>query len=424
MAIRRLATCVLCSFVGLLVGNPAWAQAPGAGDWATWRGPTGNGVAAAGQTPPTRWSDSEGIAWKTELSGRGHSSPTVVRDRVYLTTADEQAKTQSALAFDRASGKLVWQKELSQGGFPKTHSKNTHATPTIACDGERLFVVFHHHDKVDAMALTLEGEIAWRRDLGAFIPTQYEYGYAPSPALYGDLVLIAAEFDGAGAGYLTALARKTGDVVWKTPRPKQTSYSSPIVGKVAGRDQLLISGCNLVSAFDPASGKSLWSTPGTTAATCGTMVWEGDTVFASGGYPKSETLCVKADGSGQVLWKNNQKCYEQSMLVHEGHVYALNDNGIAFCWRGQDGAEMWKERLRGPVSSSPVLAGGNIYQTDEHGTTYVFKPTPARFELVSKNQLGVEGFATLAICNSEIFIRIAEQKGGKRQEALVCLRAK
>ena len=93
---------------------------------------------------------------------------------------------------------------------------------------------------------------------------------------------------------------------------------------------------------------------------CGTMVWDGDIVIASGGFPDKETIAVKADGSGKVLWKNQQKCYEQSMLTHAGYVYALDDNGIMFCWRASDGQVMWSQRLQGPVSSSPVLAGGNI----------------------------------------------------------------
>ena len=111
------------------------------------------------------------------------------------------------------------------------------------------------------------------------------------------------------------------------------------------------------------------------------MVWDGDIVFASGGFPKPETLAVKADGSGKVLWRNNQKCYEQSMLAYNGYLYGLTDGGVMFCWRGTDGQEMWKHRLTGPVSASPVLAGGNIYWANELGTLYVFIPTPERFEI-------------------------------------------
>lgn len=124
-------------------------------------------------------------------------------------------------------------------------------------------------------------------------------------------MIIASEFDGTSA--ITALDRETGKQLWKTPRRDNITFSTPVVAHVAGKDQLLISGAEKVASYDPANGKLLWDIAGTTHATCGTMVWDGDIVFASGGYPKAETIAVKADGSGKVLWKNNQKCYEESM---------------------------------------------------------------------------------------------------------------
>ena len=156
-----------------------------------------------------------------------------------------------------------------------------------------------------------------------------------------------------------------------------TSHSRPSrLPHLAGKDQMLISGVQKVSSYDPANGKVLWSVDGTTFATCGTMVWDGDIVFASGGFPKKETIAVKADGSGRVLWINNQKCYEQSMLAYAGYVYALDDIGVMFCWRGTDGKEMWKERLAGPVSASPVMANGLIYWANELGTLFYVRPNP------------------------------------------------
>jgi hypothetical protein len=196
------------------------------------------------------------------------------------------------------------------------------------------------------------------------------------------------------------------------------------VANVAGRDQLLISGLNAVASYNPQDGKSLWVAPGTTNATCGTMVWDGDLVFASGGYPKAETICVKADGSKHVVWKNNEKCYEQSMLATGGYVYAVTDQGVAYCWRGADGREMWKQRLQGPVSSSPILVGDTIYSTNEAGTTYVFKADPNRFTSVAQNQLEQEGFATMAVCGDRIYIRAASGHGPQRKETLYCIGTK
>lgn len=389
-------------------------------DWPWWRGPSRNGIAAESAAPPTQWDATKNVKWKTPVPGRGHSSPIVVGKHVYLTTADTTKQIHSVLAFDRATGKPAWKTDVSQGGFPeKNHPKNTEATSTLACDGERLIGSFFHDKTIEAIAVDLKGNIAWRRTVGPFDPRTYEYGYAPSPLIYKDTVIIAVE--GQRDNFLYALDRTSGKEVWKSPRPANISFSSPVVGHVAGRDQLLISGADQVTSFDPASGKQLWSVEGTAAATCGTLIWEGDLVFASGGYPKSETLAVRADGSGEVVWRNRQKCYEQSMMVTVGHVYALTDNGVLFCWRASDGKEMWSKRLKGPISASPVLAGGHIYWANELGTMFVFKPNPEKFELVSENQLDHEAFASPAVVGSQIFLRTAGTTGGKRQEYLYCI---
>lgn len=389
-------------------------------DWPWWRGPSRNGIAVTSTDVPTKWSNTENVVWKSPVPGRGHSSPIVVGDKVFLETADEAKKVQSVVAFDRNTGKQLWKTDVSTGGFArKNHHKNTEASPTLACDGERLFASFFHHETIQATALDLNGKKLWQETVGSFNPKTFEYGYAPSPTLYRETVIFSTEYDGDSA--LTALDRQTGKQVWRTKRQSMITFSTPVVAHVAGKDQLLISGAMQVASYDPANGKPLWTTPGTTAATCGTMVWDGDIVFASGGYPKPETLAVKADGSGTVLWTNNQKCYEESMLAHDGYVYALTGAGILFCWRGSDGKEMWKERLKGPVSSSPVLAGGNIYQANEHGTCYVFKPNPEKFDPVAENQLGNEAFPSPAIVGNQIFIRTATGSGGGRKEFLYCL---
>jgi outer membrane protein assembly factor BamB len=342
---------------------------------------------------------------------------------------------QFILSLDRRTGMPRWETQISQGGFPaQNHPKNTEATPTVASDGQRLFATFFHHEKIQLTALSPDGKILWQQDLGPFNPQRYKYGYAPSPLIYRNLVIVAAEHD--GESFITARDRQTGAQIWRTPRPSNITFSSPVVAHVASRDQLLLSGSEMVASYDPVDGRQLWTAPGTTAATCGTMVWEGDLVVASGGYPKAETLAVRADGSGTVLWTNPQKCYEQSMLAYQGHVYALTDNGVMYCWRINDGKEMWKHRLKGPVSSSPVLAGGHIYWANEEGTWYVFKPNPSRFELVAENKLLDEAFASpAAVANIEdgasgastsatdgrLFIRTATGTGAARKEFLFCI---
>lgn len=390
-------------------------------DWPWWRGPTRDGKSDS-QAVPTEFGEEKNLLWKTAVSGRGHSSPIIVGTQVYLATADESAQTHSVVAFNSQTGEQQWSTQINQGGFPaRNHPKNTEASPTIASDGERLFITFYHHDSVGLTALKLDGNIDWQINAGHFRPQKYEYGYAPSPLLYRNSVIIAAEYD--GESFLAAFNRSNGKELWRTKRPANISFSSPVVTKIAGKDQLLISGAEHIAAYNPANGKELWNLPGTTHATCGTMVWEGNLVFASGGYPKPETIAIDAS-TKKVLWTNGQKCYEQSMIVVDGYLYGLTDNGVMYCWRAKDGKEMWKERLEGPVSASPIYAGGHIFWANELGSLYVFKPNSEKFELVSENHIGDSSFASPAVSDGKIFIRAATDESGNRQEYLYCFGVK
>ena len=369
-------------------------------------------------TAPITWDETQNVAWKTRVPGRGHSSPTVVGSQVVLATADEQNQVQSVVCFDRQNGQLRWKTDLHRGGFPsraQMHPKSSHASCTLAADGQRLYVAFLNGAKIVATALDLNGDLVWQRTLGPFAP---KFGYATSPVLYKSFVIFAC--DHQDGGYLAAVHRQTGAIAWREPRPAVATYSSAIVADVAGRDQLLISGGRRLASHDPETGEMIWSCSGGSEATCGTVVWQADRVYASGGYPENETLCVGAAGSPKVLWRNQQKCYAQSMLAHAGQLYAVTDGGVAYCWNNQTGEVLWRGRLGGQCSASPVLAGGNLYVCSERGTTYVFKAQSDAYHLLSRNQLGDEAFATPAICGGQIFLRVASLQPA-RQEFLYCV---
>lgn len=398
----------------LIVQMPPPARA--AETWPAWRGPQGNGKVPEEQ-PPLKWDETNGVLWKTPVPGRGHSSPAVDGQRIFLTTADEVGGTQSVLAYDRKTGQPLWNKVLFTGGLdPKAHKRNTQATSSVACDGERVFALLMNAGAIHLCALSPEGAELWRKELGKF---KSHWGYSASPILHGRDILIAA--DHADGGFVAAVARATGEIVWTQPRPKSPNYPPPVVARVAGKDQVLIAGCNLFSSFDPATGKPLWSVAATTEECVGSVVVEGDLAFASGGYPKSETVAVRADGSGEIVWRNNTKVYVPSMLAHEGHLYAVNDSGIAACWETATGKEKWKERLGGVFNASPVLAGNHIFVAREDGTTFVIKPDPEKLNVVSQNKLGSEVFATPSFAGNRIYLRAAETVDGKRQEFLYCV---
>jgi hypothetical protein len=385
-------------------------------EWRQWRGPNGDGRAEATAKPPLTWSETENVKWKAYIPGRGLSSPIVAGDLVIITTASEDG--QFLLAYARSDGSIRWKERVHESGLPdQLHRKNSAATPTPASDGENVYVSFHNSDRVFLTAYTLKGERLWQRDAGPYT-CDYRYGYAPSPTLHDGKLIVSAEF--LAGGFLAAFAVNDGRELWRTERKVKTSYSSPIVASIGGRDQILLSGAAKVSAYDPENGGILWQIDGSPNATCGTMVWSEDTVFASGGFPQQETIAVRVGETPSVLWKNNDKSYEQSLLFHEGHLYAFNDGGIAVCWDAKTGEEKWKVRLGGPVSASPILAGGRIYAMNERGITHVYEPNPGQFTKLAENSLGDEGFATPVFVGSEVFLRAAKTEG-ERKEWLYCL---
>ena len=385
-------------------------------DWPCWRGPSHDGHAAAGQKVPLSWSNEETVLWTADVPGRGHGSPTVVGDRVYLASCDEAAGSQSVYAFDRADGTLAWTKLVHASDAMRKNERSSGASTSVACDGERLFVAFPTADAVVITALSLAGEQLWQTRLCDYLIHQ---GYGGSPFLYHNTVLVSADHKGGGA--VAAIDRATGRFVWKKGRPPSPNYSSPIVHRLFGRDQLILIGCDTVISYDPATGDTLWEREGATTECVTTPVTDGERVFTSGGYPKNHVSAIRADGAGRVEWQNGDRVYVPSLLYHAGHIYAVLDSGIAICWNSATGAEQWKHRLGGNFSASPVLLDDMIFVTSESGQTDVFRARPDRFESLGVNQLGDEAWATPAICGDRIFFRVASRSGEIRQEKLVCI---
>jgi outer membrane protein assembly factor BamB len=395
-----------------------------ADDWLQWRGPThDNHAPRSGSPPPETWTTEEGFAWKTPVPGRGHSSPIVVGDRIYLTTCDEQATTQSLLVFDRPTGKLLASPVAHTGGLAKKiHPHNTYASSTPASDGKMVFAMFDHQKAVWITAYDLQGQQLWQARVAEFDPQQFPFGLGSSPIVHDNSVIMAIEYEGEESA-LYAIDKTNGQRVWQAPRPGNLSNSTPIVATLGGKPQLLLSGHGRIASYDPKTGKELWRTPGAPQATCGTMVWDDSLglAFASGGFPESITMAVETGDRNAVVWQNRAKCYEQSMLVVDGHVYAVTDSGVAYCWRAKDGEEMWKERLGGKYSSSPLLVGDRIYVSNEAGTTFVFAASPEEYKPLGKIQMGDEIFATPAAVDGKIYYRYADSSSGKRQEYLMAV---
>jgi outer membrane protein assembly factor BamB len=391
----------------------------GPSDWPWWRGPNRDGVAEPKQKPPIKWSETENVLWKIAIPGRGHGAAIVIGDQVFIATAEIDRQLQSVLCLDRRTGKQLWRGDVhTEGVQAEQKSKGSLASITPACDGKRLLVNFVNSGAVYATALNRrDGSKLWQTKVADYVMHQ---GYGSSPAVYQDLVLVAADHKGGGA--LAGLERATGKIVWKIDRPKLPNYASPIILNIGGKDQLLFTGCKLVTSLEPLTGKTIWETPGSTEECVTSIITDGERVFTSGGYPKNHVAAIRADGSGKVAWENGTRVYVPSLVIHDKHLYGVQDGGMATCWDSETGKQVWSERLGGAFTASPVLVGERIYATDETGKTYIFAASKKGLEVEATNQLGTEALATSTICGSRIYPRVAVVgKDKKRQEWLYCL---
>jgi hypothetical protein len=394
--------------------------AVGPTDWPWWRGPTGDGVADAKQTVPLTWSEKENILWKAEIPGRGHSSPTIVGDQVFLATAEPERQAQLVLCLDRKTGNKLWQTDVHVGGLlPEKNAKASSASSTVACDGKRVFISFLTNGAIYTTALDREGKKLWQVKVSDFVSHQ---GFGASPTLVGPLVLVSA--DNKGGGVIVGLDRESGKTVWSVDRPKLPNYTTPVVLTIDGKEQAILIGCDMVTSLDPLTGKKLWESKGATTECVTSTVTDGKHVFTTGGYPKNHVAAMRADGSGKVDWENGSRVYVPSMLFLDGYLYALQDAGMAVCVKADTGKQVWTSGRLGKgagFTASPVRVGEHIFAISEAGTTFVFKATPDGFKQVSENQLGTDAFASPAICGDRIYLRIGTTSAGKRQEVLYCV---
>lgn len=381
------------------------------GDWPWWRGTHRDGIATAA-APPVVFGgapgDEQNLVWQTPLATSGHASPVVWQDKVFLAAADEEAETLSLVCFERAAGRQLWQRELHRGNFIKKHNKNSHASATPACDGQRVLAVFAVQDALWLSAVALDGELLWQTRLGGF---RSQHGFGASPVIFGPLVIVSG--DNNGPGYLVAVDRQSGEIVWRKARTNQPSYGSPVVAHVAGYDQLILSGAGMVTSYNPTTGERLWFCNGPAQVIGNTVATDEQHVYASGGYPEKELLCIRADGSGDVtdthvVWSTEENVsYVPSPLVHQGRLYTISDNGIATCYEAHTGKVLWRERLGGNFSASPLLAGGNIYAADERGKVYVLRASD-QYGLLATNELGSGQLATMVPSGNQLFARTVD----------------
>lgn len=382
------------------------------GDWPQFRGPESN-AHVEGPATPMEWSDTKNVLWKVPIAGLGWSSPAVVGDRIFLTTAVPQGEGLSlrALALEASTGDVVWDREVrAVEKSPAIHQKNSHASPTpIVRDG---FVYVHFGALGTARLVAADGTINWTCTELDYPPV---HGSGGSPALYdGKLIVVC---DGSRDPFVAAIDASTGKVAWKTPRSVEArishSFATPIVTVVDGTAQVFAPGPEHFAAYDVASGKELWRVraPGWSVVPQPT-IGHGLVIY-NHDYDNPELLAVRLGGSGDVTdshiaWriKRGAPSTPTPLLVGED-LYFVSDKGIASCVSAVTGETHWMERLGDNFSASPVLANGAVLFLNENGLATWVRPGH-EFEVIGTNEVPGRTFATPAFADGAMYLRTDE----------------
>jgi outer membrane protein assembly factor BamB len=374
-------------------------------NWPAWRGPRGDGSSLE-KNVPVKWSVTQNIAWKVPIPGKGHASPIVWGDRIFVVTASKEQNQRLLLCLDRTNGEVLWQRVVLEAPLERIHSLNSYASSTPATDGERAYVSFLDRDKMFVAAYDFDGNKLWSVRPGVFSSI---HGYCSSPILWKDKVIVNGDHD--GPAYLTALERATGKTIWKTPRPNKTrSYCAPIIRHIDGRNQMILSGSLCVASYDPDTGKQHWIIDGPTEQYVASLVYNGELLFMTCGYPDHFIQAIRPNGRGNVTkthvaWQKDKDCsYVPSPIAIGPYFLLVSDSGAATCYEATSGKSLWRERLGPHFSASLVTANGLAYFLSDKGVMKIVKPGP-KFDVVARNDIGEDMRASPAISDGQMFLR-------------------
>ena len=422
--------------------SPAAPPAAPTVNWPGFRGANRAGIGDGAETPVEfDLASGSGVAWRTALPGLGNSSPVVWGDRVYVTTAvaaggskplqvgltglgeEVEEKTEHrwlVLAFDKSSGKKVWEAEVGRGvPLTKRHFKATQANSSPVTDGEHVVVVF---PTAGLACLARDGSIRWKHELGGlnaggFNDPGLQWGFAASPILYRDKVILQVDIhDGP---YLAAWDLETGKPLWKTPRPDVApSWATPAIWSTPGGDELVLN-ASIIRGYAPDSGRELWSLGPTSIQVVASPVVGPENLFVSSGYPPARPIYAVKPGirgahtidspehAAVLAWYDERGgAYMPTPLLYRGLLYIVHHNARVVAHDARTGEAVYRARLSagGTCTSSPVAANGKIYQGTEEGTLYVLAAGPEYREL-AVHDIGAPVMATPAISEGLLILR-------------------
>ncbi len=422
----RTRYCILIAFapafarvvaIALVAASGLLATSAMAEDWPAWRGPRGDGTSLESEVPTT-WDgpSGENIRWKTAIPGSGYSSPIVSGETIFVTACNDATRHRMLHCIDRDRGTVRWSRNVLQAPLEGMHKLNSYASGTPATDGTDVFVTFFRTDDTSqergipgvmvVASYDFEGNQNWLVTVGGFSSI---HGFCTSPLLFQDLVLVNGDHD--GESYLAALAKDTGELVWKTPRVHRTrSYVTPLLREIDGKPQVVLAGSKRVAGFDPSSGERLWWVEGPTEQFVASMVFDHKHFYLTAGFPTYHVMAIRPGGDrdvteSHVAWHvNDAKSYVPSPVVVDDMLFVADDRGIAHCFDTDDGRHLWRERLGPHFSASLVTANKRVYFTADDGTTTVVE-ADREAKILQTNELGQRVYASPAISDGRIYLR-------------------
>jgi outer membrane protein assembly factor BamB len=408
--------------------------------WPEWRGPYLNGMARG--DAPTTWSETKNIKWKADIPGRGHSTPVIWGDKIFLTTAIQTGQTpqpaqdQSAegggrrrggpgggagaqiehrfevMCLDRKTGKVLWQKTARVAkpheGYHRTYGSFASNSPIT--DGRYVYVSFGSRG---IYCYDFNGKLIWEKDLGVQLRMRLQFGEGVAPALDGDRLFHT--FDHEGGSFIAALDKRTGKELWRAERDEPSSWSTPLIIEHAGRRQIIVSATKKVRSYDVKTGKVIWECAGLGSNVIPAPVYHNGVVYVMSGHRDPKLMAIKLGkegdltGTDSVLWSHTRGiAYTASPVLHEGRLYVLTDSGQMSCFNIATGEPFYHQvRLPRPYNfkSSPVGANGKLYLASEDGDVIILK-MGEKFEVLATNRLEDQVFiASPVILEGDLFLR-------------------
>ncbi|MGE3316091.1 MAG: PQQ-binding-like beta-propeller repeat protein [Planctomycetaceae bacterium] len=396
----------LCATTAVLIASATGSPAE---NWVRFRGTDGRGASPDKGVPAT-WSPGE-YAFNIELPGEGHSAPVIFGDRLFVTSAEDEGTIRHLFCLNSETGKTLWSKTTGMNKSEK-HVKSSWASASPTTDGKLVYVAFADADRYSLTAYDYDGNLVWRKMLG---PYESQHGLGASPILFENLVIAANDQDGPSS--IVALDRETGRLVWSTLRPaaaQATSYATPFILERNNAVPLLICSSSQagVTGLDPRTGREVWTTGPLPARTVGSPIEAGGLIFQAcgGGGRGKEMIGIDPSGQGNIakthIKQKREKIvpYVPTPVVNDNHIYLWTDDGVVTCTEIESGNDVWKQRIGGNFSGSPICVDDRIYIVNEKGEVIVVGASP-EYKLYGKMPLGDPSHSTPAAANGRLYFR-------------------